>query len=93
MVRVARCCKDVKPEFYNYETLLVMECSMKSERHKKDIWKMIKIEAPFTKDKLKKLKAGDKILLSGVIYTARDPVQTRRRHFQIIISLDGILPV
>ena len=38
---------------------------------------MIKIEAPFTKDKLKKLKAGDKILLSGVIYTARDQAHKR----------------
>jgi fumarate hydratase subunit beta len=33
---------------------------------------MIKIETPMTKEKTKDLKAGDQILLSGVIYTARD---------------------
>ncbi len=33
---------------------------------------MIKIQTPLTKDKVSKLKAGDKVLLSGTIYTARD---------------------
>lgn len=33
---------------------------------------MIKIETPLTKGKIEQLKAGDQILLSGVIYTARD---------------------
>jgi fumarate hydratase subunit beta len=33
---------------------------------------MIKIETPMTKGKIKDLKAGDQVLLSGVIYTARD---------------------
>lgn len=33
---------------------------------------MIKIETPMTKEKIKGLKAGDQVLLSGVIYTARD---------------------
>jgi len=33
---------------------------------------MIKIETPLTKEKTKGLRAGDQVLLSGVIYTARD---------------------
>lgn len=31
-----------------------------------------KIATPLTKDKISNLKAGDKILLSGIIYTSRD---------------------
>ncbi|MEG2502739.1 MAG: Fe-S-containing hydro-lyase [Anaerovoracaceae bacterium] len=31
-----------------------------------------KIEEPFTKDKVKDLKAGDTVVLTGIIYTARD---------------------
>ncbi len=33
---------------------------------------VIRIETPLTQDKLKGLKAGDNILISGVIYTGRD---------------------
>jgi fumarate hydratase subunit beta len=33
---------------------------------------MIKIKTPLTNKKTVQLKAGDQILLSGVIYTARD---------------------
>lgn len=33
---------------------------------------MIKMNTPLTKEKTAQLKAGDQILLSGVIYTARD---------------------
>lgn len=33
---------------------------------------MIKLETPLTKEKLKRLKAGDEVLLSGTIYTGRD---------------------
>ncbi|MCI5605117.1 MAG: Fe-S-containing hydro-lyase [Clostridia bacterium] len=36
-----------------------------------------KITTPFTKDKIKDLKAGDSVLLSGVIYTARDAAHER----------------
>lgn len=36
-----------------------------------------KITTPFTKDKIKKLKAGDSVLISGVIYTARDAAHER----------------
>lgn len=36
-----------------------------------------KIEFPFTKDKLSELKAGDSVLISGVIYTARDAAHKR----------------
>ncbi|AFM39222.1 hydro-lyase family enzyme, Fe-S type, tartrate/fumarate subfamily [Desulfosporosinus acidiphilus SJ4] len=34
--------------------------------------KSIRIETPLTKEKLKSLKAGDSVLISGVIYTGRD---------------------
>jgi fumarate hydratase subunit beta len=37
----------------------------------------IKLSAPFTKDKLAALKAGDIVLLSGEIYTARDAAHKR----------------
>jgi fumarate hydratase subunit beta len=33
---------------------------------------MIKIETPITTEKIKDLKSGDQVLLSGVIYTSRD---------------------
>lgn len=36
-----------------------------------------KITTPFTKDKIKSLKAGDSVLISGVIYTARDAAHER----------------
>ncbi len=36
-----------------------------------------RIETPFTKDKIKNLKAGDSVLLTGVIYTARDAAHER----------------
>ena len=37
----------------------------------------IKIETPLTKEKLQGLKAGDSVLLSGVIYTGRDAAHKR----------------
>ncbi len=37
----------------------------------------IKIKEPFTKNKLKNLKAGDSVLLTGTIYTARDAAHKR----------------
>lgn len=36
-----------------------------------------KITTPFTKDKIKDLKAGDSVLITGVIYTARDAAHER----------------
>ena len=36
-----------------------------------------RITTPLTKDKVKDLKAGDSVLLSGVIYTARDAAHKR----------------
>lgn len=36
-----------------------------------------RITEPFTKDKLKPLKAGDRVLLTGTIYTARDAAHKR----------------
>jgi len=33
---------------------------------------VIRIETPLTQEKLKTLKAGDKVLISGMIYTGRD---------------------
>ena len=37
----------------------------------------IRIKEPFTKDKIKGLKAGDSVLLTGTIYTARDAAHNR----------------
>lgn len=37
----------------------------------------IKITMPLTKDKVSSLKAGDRVLLSGTIYTARDAAHKR----------------
>ena len=37
----------------------------------------IKVNAPLTKEDVKKLKAGDSVLLSGIIYTARDAAHKR----------------
>ena len=37
----------------------------------------IKINTPLTEDKVKNLKAGDTILLSGILYTARDAAHKR----------------
>ena len=39
--------------------------------------KIKKIVAPLEKKEIKKLKAGDEILLSGIIYTARDAAHKR----------------
>lgn len=36
-----------------------------------------RLDYPFEKEKLKELKAGDTVLLSGVIYTARDAAHKR----------------
>jgi fumarate hydratase subunit beta len=38
---------------------------------------MKKIRAPFSKSSIKDLKAGDEVLLSGVIFTARDQAHKR----------------
>ena len=37
----------------------------------------VKIETPITREKAKSLKAGDSVLLSGTIYTARDAAHKR----------------
>jgi len=37
----------------------------------------IKLQTPLTSDMLKKLQVGDKVLLSGTIYTARDAAHKR----------------
>ena len=37
----------------------------------------IKITTPLTEDKIKNLKAGDTVLLSGVLYTGRDAAHKR----------------
>lgn len=37
----------------------------------------IKINTPLTEDKIKDLKAGDIVLITGVIYTARDAAHKR----------------
>lgn len=38
---------------------------------------MIELETPLTEEKIINLKAGDQILLSGIIYTARDAAHKR----------------
>ena len=50
---------------------------------------MKKLYTPFTKSKFSKLKAGEEVLLSGVIYTARD--QTHKKLLKIINN-NGKLP-
>ena len=42
------------------------------------------ISTPLTRNALKTLKAGDEVLLSGVIFTARDAAH--KRLFDMIIS-------
>lgn len=37
----------------------------------------IKIQLPLTKDKVESLKAGDRVLLSGTVYTSRDAAHKR----------------
>ena len=37
----------------------------------------IRLETPLTEDKIKNLRAGDSVLLSGTIYTARDAAHKR----------------
>lgn len=37
----------------------------------------VKITTPFTEEKVKSLKAGDSVLLSGVLYTGRDAAHKR----------------
>lgn len=37
----------------------------------------IKLQTPLTEDKILKLKAGDSVLLSGIIYSARDAAHKR----------------
>ncbi|MGI6257315.1 MAG: Fe-S-containing hydro-lyase [Anaerovoracaceae bacterium] len=39
--------------------------------------KEIRIQGPFTKEKLRGLRAGDSVLLSGTIFTARDAAHKR----------------
>lgn len=43
---------------------------------------MICLETPLTKDKVKDLKAGDEVSLSGIIYTGRDAAH--KRLFQLL---------
>ena len=54
----------------------------------------IKIQAPFAKEELEKLKAGDYIYITGTIYTARDAAHKRLyesmlKGEELPISLDG----
>lgn len=49
---------------------------------------MIHLQTPLTKDKIKTLKAGDEVLLSGTIYTGRDAA-----HKRLIALLDDHQPL
>lgn len=50
----------------------------------------IKIETPFTREKVKSLKAGDSCLISGTIYTARDAAHKRLKE---LIDENKPLPI
>jgi fumarate hydratase subunit beta len=55
---------------------------------------MIRINTPLDKIDIGKLKIGDKVLLSGIIYTARDQAHKRlieaiKQHRKLPISLKG----
>ena len=51
---------------------------------------MIKLHTPITIDKIKILKSGDKVLLSGTIYTARDQAHVRLiKETDMKFQLDG----
>jgi fumarate hydratase subunit beta len=50
---------------------------------------MIKIESPLKTESIKKLHAGDKVLLSGVLYTARDAAHKKLID---VIEQEGKLP-
>ena len=50
----------------------------------------IKIETPFTREKVKTLKAGDSCLISGTIYTARDAAHKRLKE---LIDENKPLPI
>jgi len=55
---------------------------------------MKKVVAPLTKDAAKGLRAGDEVLLSGIIYTARDAAHQRlcallKKRGRIPLSLEG----
>lgn len=39
--------------------------------------RQIRLDAPFDKEKLKELRAGDSVLITGTIYTARDQAHKR----------------
>ncbi|MCH5211182.1 MAG: Fe-S-containing hydro-lyase [Oscillospiraceae bacterium] len=49
-----------------------------------------RITTPFTKDKIKDLKAGDSVLITGVIYTARDAAHER---MAVNFEKDGTFPI
>ena len=49
---------------------------------------MIHLQTPLTPDKIKELKAGDEVLLSGTIYTGRDAA-----HKRLIALLDQGQPL
>lgn len=44
---------------------------------------MIHLETPLTLTKIRKLKAGDEVLLSGIIYTARDQAHRKNLPFSL----------
>lgn len=49
---------------------------------------MIRLKLPFNENEALKLKAGDEVLLSGVIYTARDAAH--QRLYEAILNQDSL---
>lgn len=50
---------------------------MQKENYRKTMEQKVILEAPFTNEKIKSLKAGDMVYISGTIYTGRDAAHKR----------------
>jgi len=50
---------------------------MQKENYRKTMEQKVIFEAPFTNEKIKSLKAGDMVYISGTIYTGRDAAHKR----------------
>ncbi|MDD5064397.1 MAG: Fe-S-containing hydro-lyase [Phycisphaerae bacterium] len=52
-------------------------CVLSGRKNKKDMSQIKKLQPPLTDSAVRSLKAGDEVLISGVIYTARDMAHKR----------------
>ena len=44
---------------------------------------MIKLSFPFTEEKIRALKAGDEVLISGVVFTGRGTLELQTGEFRV----------